>query len=223
MVESYRQSCSCLCLIEWKRYKSVHSGGSDETERIDGDGEDGGPLVDDLLARGPREDSRELTGFILEVGPNIERYARKKLPSQAVEDALSDAFEIVWAKWAASPPESPRRRAWALGIMKNVVKDFYSRRERRARLEPMVASSLPRECDDVDVARGVIESAVVERVFEILSAEDARLLELAIQGYTTQEIGTALGISRSAVTTRISRVRATARRIRTEWEGDEHG
>ena len=123
---------------------------------------------------------------------------------------LCGAVFVLWALWqwllaAAAFPKSDK--SLLLSIARSVCADHYRSIAARA-----VCVAIPEDFDLPDRADPI---TMVEwaQVLGMLGREDQILLAMRRQGYGSKEIGLALGISGSAVRTRLQKVRKLLRKV----------
>lgn len=128
----------------------------------------------------------------------------------SVQDA-EDVTQTVFLKLLETKPvlEAGRERAWLFQVAANECRSLWRRLSRR-RTEPLEAA--------LTVAAPEADRAVLEAVGRLKPGDRAVLYLFYYEGYTTGEIGVLLGISQSAVTTRLQRARQKLKTI-LEQEG----
>ena len=128
----------------------------------------------------------------------------------SVQDA-EDVTQTVFLKLLETKPalEEGRERAWLFQVAANECRSLWRRLSRR-RTEPLEEA--------LTVAAPEADRAVLEAVGRLKPGDRAVLYLFYYEGYTTGEIGALLGISQSAVTTRLQRARQKLKTI-LEQEG----
>ena len=128
----------------------------------------------------------------------------------SVQDA-EDVTQTVFLKLLEKKPalEAGRERTWLFQVAANECRSLWRRLSRR-RTEPLEAA--------LTVAAPEADRAVLEAVGRLKPGDRAVLYLFYYEGYTTGEIGALLGISQSAVTTRLQRARQKLKTI-LEQEG----
>ena len=128
----------------------------------------------------------------------------------SVQDA-EDVTQTVFLKLLETKPalEEGRERAWLFQVAANECRSLWRRLSRR-RTEPLEAA--------LTVAAPEADRAVLEAVGRLKPGDRAVLYLFYYEGYTTGEIGALLGISQSAVTTRLQRARQKLK-LTLEQEG----
>ena len=128
----------------------------------------------------------------------------------SVQDA-EDVTQTVFLKLLETKPalEAGRERTWLFQVAANECRSLWRRLSRR-RTEPLEAA--------LTVAAPEADRAVLEAVGRLKPGDRAVLYLFYYEGYTTGEIGALLGISQSAVTTRLQRARQKLKTI-LEQEG----
>ena len=128
----------------------------------------------------------------------------------SVQDA-EDVTQTVFLKLLETKPalEEGRERAWLFQVAANEGRGLWRRLSRR-RTEPLEEA--------LTVAAPEADRAVLEALGRLKPGDRAVLYLFYYEGYTTGEIGALLGISQSAVTTRLQRARQKLKTI-LEQEG----
>ncbi len=126
----------------------------------------------------------------------VYRLALVYLTSQAeAEDAVQDVFLKLLTHGRGIPPE--KMRSWLLTVTANLCRD----RLRAGKRHPV--EELPEELPDA----GYTESDLVTEVMARPEGEREVIHLFYYEGYSVKEIARILGISGTAVTTRLSRAR----------------
>lgn len=180
-----------------------------------------------------RRDPAVLDDLTAAYGGQMERLASLVLgPLGTAEDSeeiVSDALVAAWGRAAEFDPSRTALKSWLLMLTKYAALD-HRRRLQRRRLTPLGAPRLvPLESVPEPVESSTPESAVLrsDQHAELRRALD-RLPEserdLLIRRYLLEEpvaaLGDALGLTRSAIDTRLSRARQALRRLLKEEEAD---
>lgn len=124
------------------------------------------------------------------------------------DDVAQEAFVRLWRTRSTINWMEPVV-GWLLVAARRIAQDRFRRLARELRLRP--APPVPAGLDASTIERFVDLRGQLAR---LTSAERAAILLSAAEGWTTEEIGAALGISASAV-------RAAASRGRVKLAGDE--
>lgn len=127
----------------------------------------------------------------------------------AIDDAVQDAFLVVFRRWDDLPSE--RRRAWLYGIARRVSSNARKVERRRVRKHDALRHAHARRVEVV----GRLEAATaLERFLGQLTADDRELFVLgAVEGMTGKELSTALGAPASTL---YGRLQALRRQFRAE-------
>ena len=128
----------------------------------------------------------------------------------SVQDA-EDVTQTVFLKLLETKPalEAGRERTWLFQVAANECRSLWRRLSRR-RTEPLEAA--------LTVAAPEADRAVLEAVGRLKPGDRAVLYLFYYEGYSARETGELLGISQSAVTTRLQRARQKLKTI-LEQEG----
>ena len=130
--------------------------------------------------------------------------------AEAAEDLTQEIFLRVWkAINLGKPPDN--WRAWAFRCAVNLKNDYLRRAYlARGAQEHLVKSAEPPASDDM-------QNLCVRLAFDALDRDTRELLTLKNLGFTSEEIGTLLGVSASAVRTRLQKAkRVFAEKLETE-------
>lgn len=130
--------------------------------------------------------------------------------TEAAEDLTQEIFLRVWrAIDAEQPPDN--WRAWAFRCAVNLKNDYLRRAYlNRGAQEHLVKNAEPPASDDM-------QSLSVRLAFDALDRDTRELLTLKNLGFKSEEIGTLLGVSASAVRTRLQKAKQIfAEKLETE-------
>ena len=130
--------------------------------------------------------------------------------TEAAEDLTQEIFLRVWrAIDAEQPPDN--WRAWAFRCAVNLKNDYLRRAYlNRGAQEHLVKNAEPLASDDM-------QSLSVRLAFDALDRDTRELLTLKNFGFKSEEIGALLGVSASAVRTRLQKAkRVFAEKLETE-------
>jgi RNA polymerase sigma factor (sigma-70 family) len=122
----------------------------------------------------------------------------------AAEDVTASAFERAYRRQRTYKAARGSERAWLFGIARNAALDELRRRKRRTRLEgDPEDSGAPSSDDQVELA---LRRETVRAALASLDGRERDLIALKFAGGLTKaEIGRILGMSESAVGTRLHR------------------
>ncbi len=134
---------------------------------------------------------------------------RHGVRSEAIEDAVQDAFLTAFRRWDDAPGD--RARAWLYGIARRVSSNARRSQRRRDRKHEVLRCGEAPVHDD----RGRLEaSALLEGFVSRLEPEDRELFVLGVvEGLTGAELSAALGARPSTLYGRLDALR---RRFRAE-------
>jgi RNA polymerase sigma factor (sigma-70 family) len=117
------------------------------------------------------------------------------------EDLAGETFEKALRRWSRFDPRRGAARTWLLNIARTTALDWFRSEERRRRRERAVALA---EAQDVRFADGL--SAELETALRELSAGEREVVALRVLlELDGEETARVLGISPTAVSTRLSR------------------
>jgi RNA polymerase sigma-70 factor, ECF subfamily len=137
--------------------------------------------------------------------PRVYAYVASLLRDRsAAEDVTAQAFERAYRKRRTYRASRGSMDAWLFGIARNAALDELRKRKRRAVLEtdPEDTGSVPPE----DHAELALRRETVRAALASLDGQERDLIALKFAGgLTNAEIGRILGMSESAVGTRLHR------------------
>lgn len=148
-------------------------------------------------------------------------YAAARLSAEQAKDVTSSTFEVVWRKRDTVPSDASERSAWVFGVAKNQVLQEMQRVRRKHHDNRFVGDDPHLAVSgDPDVADVVATSDAARRIWRKLTPAERHLLNLAFLG-DLDKVGASnlLGISVTAYTTRVSRLR---QRIASLDATDDH-
>ena len=119
------------------------------------------------------------------------------------EDLTSETFEVAFKKWRRFDPGRGTARAWLLAIARSTALDWFRSDARRRKREER-AEAADRRSDEDAFGEGF--SAELEESLRALSAGEREVVALRIVlDLDGEETARLLGISMTAVSTRLSR------------------
>lgn len=145
-----------------------------------------------------------------EHAPSIHRYLQRRIGRQDSDDLTADVFTLAWKKRDEIPEgfEVP----WLYRSAHYLVANHYRKKN------PSLPGELPEGSAD-DVAPFVCDQAEISSLLASLSARDRRILLLvAWEGLSGDELAVALGVSRGASDTALSRARS---RLQSAWDSSD--
>jgi RNA polymerase sigma factor (sigma-70 family) len=172
------------------------------------------------------DEFRELYGRL---GAQIFSYAAVRLSPEQAKDVVNSTFEVVWHKRDAMPADPSEWPAWTFGIAKNHVLQERQRVRRTHHDNRFISEQTPHldAAKVPDVADAVARSDAGRRIWDQLTAAEHDLLNIAfLRGLDNDEAAELLGITVTAYTTRVSRLRqriAVLDRAEGELAGAEGG
>ncbi len=166
----------------------------------------------ELLERTAGGDRRAFERFVEAHEAAVLRYVRTRTGDPAVaEDALQETFIAAWRN-AHTFRGTGSARPWLLTIARNAVRRQYRRPAGAPdAFEPLDAvaarAGWGRDADGAWTDR-IAAGQVVERGFRALSPDDREVLVLRdLEGFGNEEVAELLGLSLSAVKSRVHRAR----------------
>lgn len=120
------------------------------------------------------------------------------------EDLTSDTFEVALRRWKRFDPGRGTPRAWLLAIARSAALDWFRADARRRHREERAERAAPRGEAEHGFGEGL--SAELEEGLRALSAGEREVLALrVVLDLDGEETARLLGISRTAVSTRLQR------------------
>ncbi|HUF02321.1 MAG TPA: RNA polymerase sigma factor [Gaiellaceae bacterium] len=120
------------------------------------------------------------------------------------EDLTSETFEIALKRWKRFDPGRGTPRAWLLAIARSAALDWFRADARRRRREERAGAAMPSEDAPHGFGEGL--SPELEDGLRALSAGEREVLALrVVLDLDGEETARLLGISRTAVSTRLQR------------------
>lgn len=172
----------------------------------------------DLLRRVRRGDQTAFRTLFDRHLPRVRAFITRRLPDPGLaEETVIDTFFEVWRSAAAFRGRA-RVSTWILGIaqFKCLAARRAQGRDKRSRMQPTRPDVLQRVADGRDAERALqSRDALAEALGAIGELPDGHreVAELAfVEGLSYEEIAGRLGVSLSAVKTRVSRTRSRLRR-----------
>jgi RNA polymerase sigma-70 factor (ECF subfamily) len=138
----------------------------------------------------------------------VRDFCRRRVPSDAVDDAVAETFLVAWRRLADVPP-GDAALVWLYGVAYRVIGHHWRSTARRRRLDGRLRSVVPRPACGADesVIYGVEYRLVLEAAAR-LAPTDAEVLRLvAWEQLGVADVAAVLGITANAVTQRLHRAR----------------
>jgi RNA polymerase sigma-70 factor (ECF subfamily) len=152
----------------------------------------------------------EFRELYLRLGAQLFSYAALRLSPEQAKDVVNSTFEVVWNKRADVPTEPSEWPAWIFGIGKNHILQELQRVRRKHhdnRFIPEYSSQTSLSAAP-DIADAVAQSDSGRRIWSQLTPAEHQLLNIAfVRDLDKLQAAAVLGISVTAYTTRISRLR----------------
>lgn len=140
---------------------------------------------------------------------DLAAFIRRRVPLDAVEDALAETFIVAWRRLEDIPVEE---RAWLFGVARNVIRNSYRAEARQRALHVRVADHAATtaataagtsEFDDAIASRAELANA-----WNQLSETEQEVIALvAWDGLSNIEAAQVLGVTTSAFAVRLFRAR----------------
>lgn len=124
---------------------------------------------------------------------------RRNADYDDAEDLTQQTFAKMWV-WLGTNQSARNEKALIFTVAKNVRNDYF--RKKAAQFECVSITEEMFLADNADFS-----SEIELRIFlQTLSIQDKQLIEMKRRGYSSREIGRVLGISGSAVRTRLQQI-----------------
>lgn len=130
----------------------------------------------------------------------ILRFFKKDFSIEDAEDLTQQTFMQLWA-WIPNAYAVKNSKALIFRIAKNVRIDRYKKNS------ILLESSLIPECFDIADSNNYVNMVDLRLSLHKLSIKEQQLLFMKVQGYSSEEIGKAFGISASAARTRLQKIK----------------
>lgn len=139
--------------------------------------------------------------------PKIHSYFRRQFDEATAEDLCQQTYLNAWRHLSIYPEKSIRSsKSWLFAIAKNVKNDYL----RYISLYSMNFNYSDINETVIPVEVNIDEAINMQKAIDKLSKEDKELLAMA-EHLSSREIGSVLGISASAVRSRISKAKERLR------------
>ncbi len=130
----------------------------------------------------------------------VESYFIKRVPPDDAEDLAQQTFMKLWA-YISGSHYIRSYKSLIFTIAKSVLVDFYRRKGSYISLEESAENLSSLYSFDFE------DAVIMRSLLATLSSEEKVMLELKAQGFSSGEIGKRLGISASAVRSRLQNIR----------------
>lgn len=150
-------------------------------------------------------------------------FAVRRVGSESAKDVVSETFEVAWRNRMDFPTDRAAWAGWVVGIAKNKVLQELQRRTRKHhdnRYAEDWASQSHTSVQD-DVTRLVIDSLEAQFVYSRLTPAEQQLFDIAfLRDLGPDDGAQVLGISPSAFTSRVNRLRQRLRSMQASGSLD---
>lgn len=130
----------------------------------------------------------------------ILRFFKKDFSIDDAEDLTQQTFLQLWA-WIPNAYAVKNSKALIFRIAKNVRIDRYKKNS------ITLENTIIPECFDSADSNNEINIVDIRLSLQKLSVKEQQLLYMKVQGYSSEEIGKAFGISASAARTRLQKIK----------------
>lgn len=158
---------------------------------------------------GPGEMSvAEFTAIVREFRPRLRAYVLARLPASEVDDVVAEVLMVLWRRRRSLPSSEGERAGWIFGVARRCVLAAGRSLRRRAQVALVVGSVRGTAAHAEDPATAVEGSRGAEDLLGVLSQEQAVAMRLVVaEDRSVQDVAAALGISSTALTSRLHRAR----------------
>lgn len=131
----------------------------------------------------------------------VESYFKKKAPPSEVDDLTQQTFMKIWT-FISSNQSARSYKALLLTTAKNVLVDFYRKRSRYISYDELS------EVFEISSEESLEKSVEVKMALATLSPDDKIIASMKYEGFTSREIAKVVGISASAVRSRLQKIKS---------------
>jgi RNA polymerase sigma factor (sigma-70 family) len=154
---------------------------------------------------------------------SVFAFAVRRVGPESAADVVSETFEVAWRRRADFPVDRSSWAPWVVGIAKNKVLQELQRRSRKHHdnrfSEDWVGPHMTSTQEDI--AQGVIDSEDARWVYGELTPAEQLLFDVAfLRDLSPEDGATLLGISPTAYTSRVSRLRQRIRSLSATYAND---
>ncbi len=143
----------------------------------------------------------------------IYAYFRRQFDEHTAEDLCQQTYLNAWRYISACSAVSIKQnKSWLFAVAKNVKNDHL----RYVKLHSMNFKYENLYETDIAVENNIDESIALQKAFQKLSEEEKQLISMA-EHLTSKEIGSVLGISASAVRTRIQKAKQHLKELLSDF------
>lgn len=121
------------------------------------------------------------------------------------KDLRQDILMHLWIGWKDYRPDH-KPVTWLYRVALNTAVSWLRQRKKHLVTLPLDAFDLP---EDTTLRE---QSALLKTIIALLPASDQRLINLYLDGFSSDEIGRMMGMSQTNVTTRIARIKEKLRK-----------
>ncbi len=151
----------------------------------------------------------EFDTAVTEFTGKLRNFIRRRVPDDATADDVTQETLLKVFRARASVPDTQRLEAWVYRIARNNLADYYRRRRPTEEIPENAAAEPP----DEDVAFRSAVVASMRRFLETMPEEYREPVRLAeLEGLPLAKVALRLGLSLTAVKTRVRRGRIMLRK-----------
>lgn len=157
---------------------------------------------------GPSEGTRTFEEFFQEMWRLVHSYLVTRVGVDEADDVAQEVFAVAYRRWPLPGMGPEHRRRWLMSVARSKAKDHLRSRARRGRLKRHLESQ-PSETapDPIDRVKARDLAYQLAEIVGVRSEVDVELLILLAEERSTREMADILGVSISAVTSRVNRLR----------------
>ncbi|NLL51137.1 MAG: RNA polymerase sigma factor [Peptococcaceae bacterium] len=155
-----------------------------------------------------------------ELFPAVYRYVCLRIPASDIEDVTAEIMAKVWKSLSGFEGRSSLK-SWALRIAANYIADFY-RRRKKVEIIPLT-EELESSSESRDYGDDLATVLSVSNTLAQLTEPQVAVIQLRlIEGFSSSETASILGITQQAVDSLLYRAKKSFRNIyNTEMAGGE--
>jgi len=173
------------------------------------------PEVYDQFASLYQQTHAALRAFIWVKFPNAD--------PDLIEDAISDTYQRVWARWDDVNIRVADLRAYLFTVARNTMIS-HLRSQRQSRLVPVSREQLAELADDRALEdtteKAATDKVLLVKILRHLPARQAQVVRLRAEGRSSAEIATIIGVSPGTVMAHLARARRTIAKSFTADESE---
>lgn len=160
------------------------------------------------------------------LAPQVRGYARRQLPEDLADDVVAETFLVLWRRWDELDLPGDAVRPWVFGVARNKIRHAREQHGRATASLLRVAAMEPTRAAPADPADELAGADRTRELLGTLPPAEAEAMALTVwAGLSPSEAAQALGVSLTALTSRLSRARTRLAAVVEQRAGtdDERG